>query len=43
MRLIPPDVLMICDPEKPLAFAGVIGGKNSAVSDETSDVLIEAV
>ncbi|MCL6756703.1 MAG: phenylalanine--tRNA ligase subunit beta [Candidatus Rhabdochlamydia oedothoracis] len=41
-RLIPPDVLMICDPEKPLAFAGVIGGKSSAVSDKTSDVLIEA-
>ncbi len=41
-RLIPPDVLMICDPEKPLAFAGVIGGKSSAISDETSDVLIEA-
>lgn len=40
--LIPPDVLMICDPEKPLAFAGVIGGKNSAVSNATSDVLIEA-
>lgn len=41
-RLIPPDVLMICDPEKPLAFAGVIGGKSSAVSDKTSDILIEA-
>lgn len=41
-RLIPPDVLMICDSEKPLAFAGVIGGKSSAVSDKTSDILIEA-
>lgn len=41
-RLIPPDVLMICDPEKPLAFAGVLGGKSSAVSDKTYDVLIEA-
>ncbi|MDR2539510.1 MAG: phenylalanine--tRNA ligase subunit beta [Chlamydiales bacterium] len=41
-HLIPPDVLMICDSEKPLAFAGVIGGKNSAVSNKTSDVLIEA-
>jgi phenylalanyl-tRNA synthetase beta chain len=33
---------MICDPEKPLAFAGVLGGRSSAVSDKTSDVLIEA-
>jgi phenylalanyl-tRNA synthetase beta chain len=41
-RLIPPGVLMICDREKPLAFAGVLGGKSSAVSDKTSDVLIEA-
>lgn len=41
-RLIPPGVLMICDEEKPLAFAGVLGGKSSAVSDKTSDVLIEA-
>lgn len=41
-RLIPPDVLMICDLEKPLSFAGIIGGKASAVSDNTSDVLIEA-
>lgn len=41
-RLIPPDALLICDPEKPLAFAGMLGGKSSAVSEKTSDVLIEA-
>lgn len=41
-RLIPPGILMICDVENPLSFAGVIGGKSSAVLDKTSDVLIEA-
>ena len=41
-RLIPPDTLLICDLDKPLAFAGIIGGKSSAVSEKTSDILIEA-
>lgn len=41
-RLIPPESLLICDAEKPLAFAGVMGGKSSAVSEETVNVLIEA-
>lgn len=39
---IPPDALLICDPTKPLAFAGIMGGKNSAVTEQTQDVLIEA-
>ena len=42
VRPIPPDSLMICDKVKPLAFAGVMGGKTSAVTDHTTDVLIEA-
>ncbi len=41
-RLIPPEVLLICDMAKPLAFAGVMGGKSSAVSDQTVNILIEA-
>ncbi len=41
-RLIPPEALLICDQVKPLAFAGLMGGKNSAVSETTKDVLIEA-
>lgn len=41
-RPIPPDALLICDKVKPLAFAGVMGGKTSAVTDYTTDVLIEA-
>jgi phenylalanyl-tRNA synthetase beta chain len=41
-RLIPPESLLICDPLKPLAFAGVIGGKNSMVTGQTQNILIEA-
>ncbi len=41
-RLIPPEALLICDTSKPLAFAGVIGGKSSAISDQTLNVVIEA-
>jgi len=41
-RAIPPDVLLICDQHKPLAFAGVMGGMSSAVTDHTVNVLIES-
>ena len=41
-RPIPPDALLICDVSGPLAFAGVMGGKHSAVTDQTVNVLIEA-
>jgi phenylalanyl-tRNA synthetase beta chain len=41
-RKIPDDVLLICDANEPIAFAGVIGGKQSAVTDESKNVLIEA-
>lgn len=34
--------LMICDGEKPVAIAGVMGGENSEVSDSTKDILIES-
>ncbi len=39
--LTAPD-LLITDPEKPLGLAGVMGGKNSEVSDHTSSILLEA-
>lgn len=41
-RPIPPEVLLICDERKPLAFAGVMGGKSTAVGDQTVNVLIES-
>ncbi len=41
-RNIPPNALLICDDNKPLAFAGVMGGMSSAVTDKTRSILIEA-
>ncbi len=41
-RPIPPESLLICDASKPLAFAGVMGGKSSAVTENTVNILIEA-
>ncbi len=34
--------LMICDTEKPLAIAGVFGGLDSGVTEQTTDVFIES-
>ena len=36
------DMLLICDHEKPLALAGIMGGQDSAVGDETRDILLES-
>jgi phenylalanyl-tRNA synthetase beta chain len=36
-----PEMLVIADEKKPVAIAGVIGGQDSAVTDETKDVFIE--
>lgn len=41
-RPIPEEPLLICDADKPLAFAGVMGGKSSAVNEHTVNVAIEA-
>jgi len=37
-----PDMLIIADERDPVALAGVIGGEESAVHDDTVDVLIES-
>jgi phenylalanyl-tRNA synthetase beta chain len=37
-----PDVLLIADGKKPLALGGVMGGMDSAVSDSTVEVFLEA-
>ncbi len=34
--------LMICDAEKPVAIAGIMGGENSEVSYETKNILLES-
>jgi len=37
-----PEMLMICDGDRPVALAGVMGGENSEISDATTCVLIES-
>jgi len=37
-----PEMLVIADEEKPIALAGIIGGKGSAVDEGTRDVFIES-
>ncbi len=41
-RSISPDMVMICDKEKIIAIGGVMGGMNSEINDETTDVLVES-
>jgi phenylalanyl-tRNA synthetase beta chain len=41
-RQLTPEMLVIADAEKPVAIAGVIGGMESAVTESTTDVLLEA-
>jgi phenylalanyl-tRNA synthetase beta chain len=40
-RTLHPNDLLICDAEKPVALAGVMGGKESGVSDQTTSVVLE--
>jgi len=40
-RTLGPDMLMICDAERPVAIAGVMGGQDSEVAPDTSDILLE--
>jgi phenylalanyl-tRNA synthetase beta chain len=41
-RRMDPDDLVIADPTKPLAIAGIMGGENSEVSETTRDVILES-
>lgn len=41
-RSMLPTDLMICDAAKPVAIAGVMGGENSEVSENTKNILIES-
>ncbi|MDP2955915.1 MAG: phenylalanine--tRNA ligase subunit beta [Longimicrobiales bacterium] len=40
-RTLGGDMLMICDATRPVAVAGVMGGLDSEVGEETADVLLE--
>jgi phenylalanyl-tRNA synthetase beta chain len=39
---LPAGALLICDAEKPVAIAGVMGGENSEITDGTVNVLLES-
>jgi len=41
-RALTPDMLMICDAERPVAVGGVMGGADSEVRPETTTVLLES-
>lgn len=41
-RTLTSETLMICDAEKPIAVAGVMGGANTEISNATKNILIEA-
>ena len=41
-RELEPGTLMICDAKKDVAIAGVMGGENSEIYDDTKNVLIES-
>ncbi|MEW6521097.1 MAG: phenylalanine--tRNA ligase subunit beta [Thermodesulfobacteriota bacterium] len=41
-RSLDADMLMICDAERPVAVAGVMGGANSEVDEHTTEVLLES-
>ena len=41
-RRLSADDLLICDKEKPVALAGVMGGENSEIMDTTTDIALES-
>ena len=42
MRKLDSDILMICDGEKEVALAGIMGGENSKITDDVKTMLFEA-
>lgn len=41
-RRLSPDDLVICDAKRPIALAGIMGGGNSEVADNTTDLVLES-
>ena len=41
-RQLTPEMLLICDSERPVALAGIMGGMNSEVTQGTTSVLLES-
>lgn len=42
MRILKKGMLVICDAHKPLALAGVMGGANSEVTEQTKTIVLES-
>ncbi len=42
VRIMDQDILMICDAEKEIGIAGIMGGENSKITDDVKTVLFEA-
>jgi len=40
-RVLTPRMLVIADADKPVVIAGIMGGTNSGVSDDTTDIVLE--
>jgi len=41
-RILDSEMLLVCDAERPVAVAGVMGGGNSEVTETTTDILLES-
>ncbi len=41
-RMLDNNMLMICDAEKSIGLAGIMGGENSKITDDVKDILFEA-
>ena len=41
-RALDPEILLICDGQKPVALAGIMGGLNSEIYDNTRNILVES-
>ncbi|HXG00567.1 MAG TPA: phenylalanine--tRNA ligase subunit beta [Bacteroidota bacterium] len=41
-RILPEGAVMVCDAEREVSIAGIMGGENSEISDATTDVVLES-
>lgn len=41
-RVLPEGAVMVCDAEREVSIAGIMGGENSEISDTTTDVVLES-